>query len=69
VIIEHRHGKHAEEAGENPDHLHAVKADKLGVQRGAVNFKDAENAHQHHHAEQRPVKVTEAEEAANHNGL
>src|SRR6185312_17141379 len=64
VIVDDRHHEHGSQATGDPEDLHLLEAVEFGVERGAVDFKDADNGKDQHEAEERPVEVAEGEEAA-----
>jgi hypothetical protein len=64
VVVDDRHDKHRHQAGGDPEDLHALEAVELGVEGGAVDFKNADDGEEQDEGEERPVEIAEGEEAA-----
>ena len=64
VVVDLGEDEHHDQAADDPEDLLGVEAGEPGVQRGRVDLKHRDGAEQQHHAEQRPVEVAKAHEAA-----
>ncbi len=66
VIVDFGEEEHGRQAAGDPKQLLGVNMEigVLGVQRGRVDLEDGDRAERQHHAEQRPVEVAKAQEAA-----
>ncbi len=54
----------SDHAGHDEDDLLGVKAGEPGVQRGGVDLEHRDGAERQHHAQQAPIEIAKAEEAA-----
>ncbi len=59
VVVDGGKDEHRDQATDQPEDLLGLKTDKLGVQRGAIDFKNADGGKQQDHAQEQPVEITE----------
>ena len=58
LIVQQAYKEHQQEPGDDPVDLLLLKANELGLPRGAIDFKHADAADGQNKGEQDPVKVT-----------
>ena len=57
VVVDQREDEHRRQTAEQPEDLLGLEPDKLGVQGGAVNLKDADDGKRQHQAQEQPIEI------------
>ncbi len=57
VVVDQREDEHRGQPAEQPEDLLGFEPDKLGVQGGAIDLKDADHRKQQHQAQEQPVEI------------